>query len=101
LIFARPVDPAATVDLLYDAAMDNSQRIENVILHALAGAEMRPLVLLVLVRKALGASLPIKVDLPRLVTTALRKLVASKCISDTDGIYSIVEGGLLGCRTQT
>jgi hypothetical protein len=77
--------------LLYDAAMGIPERIENVILNSLAGGEMRLLVLLVLVRKAVGSSIPIKVDLPRLVTTALRKLVASKSILDTDGIYSIIK----------
>lgn len=76
--------------MLYSVAMDIPHRIEQIILNSLAAREMRVLVLLVLVRKALGRSIPIKVDLPRLVMATLRKLLASKTILDTDGTYSIL-----------
>jgi hypothetical protein len=71
--------------------MGISGRIETVILSTLATGESRLLALTVLVRKSVGGSIPIKVDLNRLVVAALRKLVASKCISDSDGIYTIIK----------
>ncbi len=79
------------VGLVYDVGMCNAEQLDGVILKQLAGGEMRMLVLLVSVRKALAGSIPIKVNLPRLVAAALRKLVAAKSISDTDGVYSIIE----------
>ena len=50
---------------------------------------MRMLVLVVALRKTLGASAHIKGDLSSIVVVALRKLIASKVVVDNEGIYTL------------
>jgi len=70
--------------------MVTTERIDGVILNQLARGEMRILILLVSVRKALAGSAPFKGDLPKAVNTALRRLVASRSVTDNEGVYSLV-----------
>lgn len=64
-------------------------RIERLILEQLAHHEMRPLALLVSVRKGLGGPIPFKGDLGRTVNLALRRLIASGAVVDTGGVFSL------------
>ena len=70
--------------------MGTPERIDSVILNQLARGEMRLLILLVSVRKAMGGSVPFKGDLAKAVNTALRRLIASRTVTDTEGVYSLV-----------
>ena len=70
--------------------MGTPERIDGVILKQLARGEMRLLILLVSVRKALAGSAPFKGDLSKAVNTALRRLIASRTVTDTEGVYSLV-----------
>jgi hypothetical protein len=63
--------------------------IGQLIVDELAHGEMRILVLLVALRKTLGQSAYIKVDLSSVVVVALRKLIASKVVLDSEGTYSL------------
>ena len=54
--------------------------ISQLIVDQLAHGEMRMLVLVVALRKTLGASAHIKGDLSSIVVVALRKLIASKAL---------------------
>jgi hypothetical protein len=65
-----------------------SKPLGQLILNQLAGGEMRLLVLVVGVRKALGGS-AVKGDLSARVQSALRELVASKSVVNDDGVYSL------------
>jgi hypothetical protein len=70
--------------------MATPERIDSVILNQLEHGEMRLLALLVSVRKSLSGPTPFKGDLGKAVNGALRRLVASRAISDTGGVYSIM-----------
>jgi hypothetical protein len=50
---------------------------------------MRILVLVAAPRKTLGRSAYIKMDLSSVVVVALRKLIASKVVLDSEGTYSL------------
>jgi len=63
--------------------------ISQLIIDQLAHGEMRMLVLVVALRKTLGASAHIKGDLSSVVVVALRKLVASKVVVDNEGTYTL------------
>ena len=63
--------------------------ISQLIIDQLALGEMRMLVLVVALRKTLGASAHIKGDLSSIVVVALRKLIASKVVVDSEGTYSL------------
>jgi hypothetical protein len=63
--------------------------ISQLIIDQLAHGEMRMLVLVVALRKTLGASAHIKGDLSSIVVVALRKLIASKVVVDSEGTYSL------------
>ena len=63
--------------------------IGQLIVDQLAHGEMRILVLVVALRKTLGRSAYIKVDLSSVVAVALRKLIASKVVLDSEGTYSL------------
>jgi hypothetical protein len=63
--------------------------MNEIILDLLAKGEMRSLVLIVSIRKALGRQAYIKGDLSEVVNLSLRKLVASKQIVETEGVYSL------------
>ena len=65
------------------------ERISRLILDQLTSGEMGSLVLLVAVRKAMGGSAPFKGDLGAAVKASLRKLVASRTVTETEGVYSI------------
>jgi hypothetical protein len=65
-----------------------SDDLSQLILKQLAGGEKRLLVLVVGIRKSSGG-LPFKGDLSARVQSALRSLVSSKAIVNTDGIYSL------------
>ena len=62
--------------------------LRRLILSQLAGGEMRLLVLVVGIRKNLQG-LVIKGDLSDRVQSVLHGLVASRCIINTDGVYSL------------
>lgn len=64
-------------------------RIEQLILDELTGGEMRVLALTVAVRRAIHRTRVFKGDLSATVRTTLRKLVASRQVVETDGVYSI------------
>jgi hypothetical protein len=64
-------------------------RINELILDQLAKGEMRSLVLIVSIRKALGRQAYIKGDLSEVVGLSLRKMVASRQITETEGVYSL------------
>jgi len=66
--------------------------ISQLIVDQLAHGEMRMLVLVVALRKTLGASAHIKGDLSSIVVVALRKLIASKVVVDSEGTYSLNRG---------
>lgn len=70
--------------------MDTPERIDSIILRQLARGEMRLLSLLVSVRRALAGSAPFKGDLSKAVNTALRRLITSRAVTDTGGVYSLV-----------
>ncbi|MGD0389574.1 MAG: hypothetical protein ABSC42_11520 [Tepidisphaeraceae bacterium] len=63
--------------------------IGQLIVDQLARGEMRILGLVVALRKTLGQSAYIKVDLSSVVVVALRKLIASKVVLDSEGTYSL------------
>ena len=63
--------------------------INQLIIDQLARGEMRMLVLVVALRKTLGASAHIKGDLSSIVVVALRKLIASKVVVDNEGTYTL------------
>jgi hypothetical protein len=63
--------------------------IGQLIVDQLAHGEMRILVLVVALRRTLGRSAYIKVDLSSVVAVALRKLIASKVVLDSEGTYSL------------
>lgn len=65
-----------------------SEPLSELILTQLAHGEMRLLVLVVRIRKSLGGSI-IKGDLSARVLSALRGLIASKSVVNTDGVYSL------------
>ena len=65
------------------------RNIDELVLAQLARGEMRLLTLIVSVRKALVGSPPFKGDLARAVTLALRRLMASRSVLETEGIYSL------------
>ena len=67
----------------------STSRIGSLILAQLAGGEMRVLSLIVAIRKALSRAETGKGDLPAMVKSALRNLVAAKEVVDVDGVYSI------------
>jgi hypothetical protein len=69
--------------------MQTTDRIERLILEQLAGREMRLLALLVSLRRALNGTAPFKGDLGRAVNAALRRLIASRSIVDTGGVFSL------------
>jgi hypothetical protein len=69
--------------------MASPVEITSIIVEQLAEGEMGVLRLVVAVRTALGRSGKIKGDLPKIVKSALRKLVASQAIIDADGMYSL------------
>ena len=64
-------------------------QISDLVLDQLARGEMRVLVLVVAVRKALGSTGHYKGDLTAAVTSALRKLVHVKAVVDEGGAYSL------------
>ena len=64
------------------------ETLSQLILDQLAGGEMRLLGLVVCIRKTLGGS-AIKGDLSARVQSALRTLIASKSVTDHDGVYSL------------
>jgi hypothetical protein len=69
----------------------SAPEITQLILDQLGRGEMRLLVLLVAIRKALKArSSSFKGDLPAAVNAALRKLVVSRTVGNTDGTYSLL-----------
>jgi hypothetical protein len=68
--------------------MSTLDQIENLIIDRLASGEMRPLNLLVSVRRALGGEV-FKGDLPRSVDVALKRLVATRNVTDNEGVYSL------------
>lgn len=65
--------------------------ISSLILDQLAHGEMRILTLVVALRKSLGRSAHIKGDLSAHVDAALRKLVAAKVVTDSEGTYSLTQ----------
>ena len=69
----------------------HSKPLSQLILDQLSGGEMRLLVLVVGVRKALGG-ITVKGDLSAQVQSALRGLVASKSVVNDDGVYSLSTG---------
>jgi hypothetical protein len=68
------------------------RRINDLILDQLSRREMRVLSLVVAIRKNFGQSEGLKGDLMTSVTSALRKLVASKAVVDEGGVYTLVAG---------
>lgn len=68
--------------------MRTPKPLRQMILDQLAGGEMRLLVLVVSVRKALAGSV-VKGDLSAQIQSALRGLVASKFVVNSDGVYSL------------
>lgn len=63
--------------------------LNHLILSQLARGEMRLLGLVVAVRKALGPSERIKGDLSATVKAALHKLILSKVVVESDGMFSL------------
>jgi hypothetical protein len=75
--------------LWYIATMKaSSVTLNQLILNKLAMGEMRLLVLVVNIRKSLGPC-TIRGDLSAKVRSALRRLIALKCVVDSDGVYSL------------
>lgn len=64
-------------------------QVEQLIVKELAGGEMRVLSLTVAVRRAIHRTRVFKGDLSATVRTALRKLVASRQVVESDGMYSL------------
>ncbi len=74
----------------YDGRMSTAAiSLNQMILDRLAHGEMRPLALVVAIRKDLGKSAYIKGDLSKVVQAALRKLVAAHIVCDEAGVYSL------------
>jgi hypothetical protein len=74
----------------YGGAMrTTSVEISQLVLDQLSRGEMRLLVLVVGVRKALDVKKYFKGDLSAAVSTALRKLVLLKSVVDDDGAFSL------------
>ena len=69
--------------------ISSPDRIERLILDQLSRREMRLLALLVSLRKALNGTPPFKGDLGRAVNAALRRLIASRTVLDTEGVFSL------------
>lgn len=69
--------------------MISTLRMNQMIQDQLQVGEKRVLSLVVAIRKGLGNSELVKGDLPAMVQSALRKLVASKVVVDMDGMYSL------------
>lgn len=69
-----------------------SKTLSQLILDQLAGGEMRLLVLVVGIRKSLGGS-AIKGNLSARVQSALRALITSKAVENSEGVYSLTETG--------
>jgi predicted RNA-binding protein YlxR (DUF448 family) len=63
--------------------------IGQLIIDQLAHGDMRMLVLVVALRKTLGRGAYIKGDLSSVVMVALRKLIATKVVVDSEGTYSL------------
>jgi hypothetical protein len=63
--------------------------INQLIIDQLAHGELRMLALVVALRKTLGKSAYLKRDLSSVVVIALRKLVATKVVRDSEGTYSL------------
>ncbi|HET6252251.1 MAG TPA: hypothetical protein VFE47_31485 [Tepidisphaeraceae bacterium] len=69
-----------------------SETLSQLILKQLAGGEMRLLTLVVGIRRSLKGAM-VKGDLSARVQSALRGLIASKCVVDEDGVYSLAAVG--------
>ena len=69
--------------------MATALQIQSLILDQLARREMELLTLVVAVRRTMGAVERPKGDLPAMVRSALRSLVASRAVVDHDGRYSL------------
>jgi hypothetical protein len=63
--------------------------ISQLIIDQLGTGEMRILSLVVALRKTMGRTMCIKGDLSSIVKVALRKLVATKVVLDSEGTYSL------------
>jgi len=63
--------------------------ITDLVLSQLAAGEMRMLSLVVAVRRRLEPGDRITGDLSAVVKTAIRKLVLSKAVTESDGVFSI------------
>ena len=70
--------------------MHTPDRIELLILEHLGRHESRLLTLLVSLRRKLSTAAPFKGDLGRAVNVALRRLIASKAVVDTGGVFSLL-----------
>jgi hypothetical protein len=68
--------------------MASAVQIQSLIVDQLAQGEMELLRLVVCIRRTLGLESP-KGDLPAMVKSALRTLIASKTVVDHDGRYSL------------
>ncbi len=64
-------------------------QISSLIVGQLSVGEKRLLSLVVAIRHELGGSVKVKGDLSEIVKSSLRKLIASKAVADTDGMYSL------------
>jgi hypothetical protein len=69
--------------------MASPAEIQSLIVDQLAAREMEILSLVVAVRRTLNRSGSTKGDLSAMVKSALKKLVASNAIVETDGRYSL------------
>jgi hypothetical protein len=66
-----------------------NKSIRQLILDQLSLGETRVLALIVGVRNSLGRSECVKGDLSEIVKAALRKLVATKVVTDVEGVFSL------------
>ena len=69
--------------------MTSPAEIQSLIVNQLAAREMEILSLVVAIRRTLNRSGSTKGDLSAMVKSALKKLVASNAIVETDGRYSL------------
>ena len=69
--------------------MSSTSRVQSLILQQLNRGEMEVLALTAAVRRAVTPADRIKGDLPTMVKSALRVLVACNAVKDHDGRYSI------------
>lgn len=67
----------------------SSIRLTQMILDTLGDGERRQLSMVVAIRHMLSRSGPMKGDLNTSIKAALRKLVASGTVEETDGMYSL------------